>query len=293
MSKKNFFDFVRIWKGRDLRGVSEWLPDFDSQIMSYYLNRYLNRSIIKSLRLGFPIVYQSECSQKLNNFFIPESLYGCQKIIFNGTHLAPITRDFKSCDFMFFELVCTANWRPVKRLPLIVKTFEIILKHIPNVRLNVVGNIDIVSMEFLAKNVSKTVFNNIKFWGNISNSELNHFYQTMHVGVFCGFYDPCPNAGVEMIAAGLPVVVNSGNGIAEIIFDHGEFIVNENISLRFSPYHSFDELDWELCGQFSEKIIEVLEDLEVASGKICAIRNRVNIDVIEEQYFEFWRESYA
>ncbi len=66
----------------------------------------------------------------------------------------------------------------------------------------------------------------VRFLGEVS--DLPALYAASDIFLLPTIYDPFSNAALEAIAAGLPVITTSGNGVAEIMQDgvHGSIIAN-------------------------------------------------------------------
>ena len=66
----------------------------------------------------------------------------------------------------------------------------------------------------------------VRFLGEVS--DLPALYVAADIFLLPTIYDPFSNAALEAIAAGLPVITTSGNGVAEIMQDgvHGSIIEN-------------------------------------------------------------------
>jgi glycosyltransferase involved in cell wall biosynthesis len=90
------------------------------------------------------------------------------------------------------------------------------LKHVPSGFLLVVSRSDTTPYKSLARQLG--VLDRIRFWGYEANPELA--FRAVDLFLYPSDYDPFGMVGAEAMASGLPVIIGSTTGVAELI-THG------------------------------------------------------------------------
>jgi L-malate glycosyltransferase len=91
----------------------------------------------------------------------------------------------------------------VKNIPLLIRAFKIVLEHIPNARLVIVGDgEERGSIEELVLQVSERIF----LVGAIPPSEMYIYYAASDVCVLCSREEGSPTVVKEALACGIPIV---------------------------------------------------------------------------------------
>ncbi len=90
------------------------------------------------------------------------------------------------------------------------------LQHIPSAFLLVVSRSDTTLYKNLARQLG--VLDRIRFWGYEANPELA--FRAVDLFLYPSDYDPFGMVGAEAMASGLPVIIGSSTGVAELI-THG------------------------------------------------------------------------
>lgn len=149
-------------------------------------------------------IYQSEFSYRAFCDVAGHDSPGC--IIPNGAQ--PLGFEIQPRDYV----ICVADWRPNKRLKDIVKAF--CSRRLSGVRLIVVGHNP-------EKNLMDEASNNINFVGRKSNSVTRRLVAASRGLIHIAWLDNCPNAVVEALVDGIPVLTNRNGGTQEIVQQNG------------------------------------------------------------------------
>jgi glycosyltransferase involved in cell wall biosynthesis len=138
--------------------------------------------------------------------------------------------------------ITCANWVPSKRLDDLIAGFLLLDASVYS--LTVVGPLD----ESIRR---KFIANNIRFTGPMDQKSLLNELQKSDVFVFTSYADNCPNAVIEALAVGLPVVCSPVGGTCELVGDHGALLESDSelatnsdglIIPRLDPYDIADKI---------------------------------------------------
>lgn len=102
-----------------------------------------------------------------------------------------------------------------KGLYSILKGFDAIVKEEPNCRLIVIGGGGAFDT-LCAKSIA---LSRISFIGQITQSELDCWYQVADVGIIASYTEQCSFTGIEMMMYGLPIVSSDGFGVRNMFQD--------------------------------------------------------------------------
>lgn len=153
------------------------------------------------------VIWQSEFCRKMGRqiFGIPKK----ECVVFNGA--SPDEFDARRPDGV--SIVMSAKWktRENKRLKRMLDLAVEYLGLHSELRFRVLGNIVV--------NVPRHP--RIKYYGEVSNSKVKEIYSKSSCMLNLAWYDWCPNAVVEALVAGLPVICSGGTGVGEVVGDSG------------------------------------------------------------------------
>lgn len=110
---------------------------------------------------------------------------------------------------------------PGKRLEQLVDVMDVLAERLPGATLTIVGGVDPWHAEYashLADKISRAGLRNIHFAG--PHADVSPLLRSFRVFVMLSDEQGCPNASLEALAAGLPVVANDSGGVAEQVI-HG------------------------------------------------------------------------
>lgn len=167
-------------------------------------NSFLNRKIFSSISNSSGIIFQSEFSRRL-----VQAHYGKvqhpQIVILNGAKIQ--NHKHKKNLGNSKIIVCSANWRPNKRLEDIIKAIAMLRKNI-ECELFILGDV--------GKNLIPES-NYIHVLGPQPRSVVSDYLSKADLFIHLSWLDPCPNSVVEAISHGVPVVCSNQGGTPEIV----------------------------------------------------------------------------
>jgi phosphatidylinositol alpha-1,6-mannosyltransferase len=105
---------------------------------------------------------------------------------------------------------------PIKNVPLVIDAFAIARDHVPDAHLIVVGD-GPEGRAARARAAGLGVVDAVTFTGSIPHGDLPAFYRTADVFALSSDFDNSPNAILEAMASGLPVVATDAGGAREFV----------------------------------------------------------------------------
>jgi len=231
-------------------------------------------------RLNFPIfqcykhfdkvIFQSNFSKKMYETFT--ALKKENAVIYNGVpssfspDAVPVYADARAKDY---EKVCitSASWRRHKRLEELVEAFN--SPKLKDVCLIVLGGKDYP--------ISMDIPSNVLMCPKYDHWALPSLYVAADAMLFISWLDCCPNAVVEALACGVPVMCSHNGGTNELVGDDG-VVLRLEADYEFGtkvPLYNPKKVD-------NEAIIEgILKVLEMPKG---FTRPDLSIERTAEEY---------
>jgi len=118
------------------------------------------------------------------------------------------------------RILCTAAMTMErKRVPLLVKAFELLIKQVPDAVLQLAGETTPEVTEDLLMTVNAKARQSIEVVTITSDSELSSFYRNSAITVLPSIKEPFGMVTTESLASGTPVVGTRSGGTAEILED--------------------------------------------------------------------------
>jgi glycosyltransferase involved in cell wall biosynthesis len=167
-----------------------------------------NRPIFKAYQKADGIIFQSEFSKMLFEKFMGD--LNCPwSVIFNGVG-SNFSSKGERVDYGFKKaIICSGKWRVHKRLKCIINGF---LEY---------GDSE-TCLVILGWGFQKSLEHpNIKYLGKVAPRDLPKFLRGGDAFIHLTWLDNCPNAVVEALACGLPVLCSHNGGTKEIIRTNG------------------------------------------------------------------------
>lgn len=228
-------------------------------------NKDRNKSIFKAYKEFDHIVFQSKFSRDMYFAFVGER--DKTSIIYNGAPIKNYNSSIASAQQIFLDepltpkleqtrygcrtYVCASSWRRHKRLEEIVDAF--CTKHLEDSCLIVFGN-----------NIPQEVRDKISHSPNIDVygeyhgfQEIDHYYLMADAFIHLSWLDWCPNAVVEAISCGLPIICSHNGGTHELLerFNHpgkvlkleDDYIIGTEVDLYNPPEIDIDYLAQEIA----------------------------------------------
>ena len=277
---ENLRNFSFLWKGWPLPKL-DFISNHESAKVTKLINLYLNRFNRKAIKSSDIVIFQSQLSKQLHKKFVG-NIGANSKIIFNG---AP--RNHKHRQGQFNEilkaprLAITASFRPHKRLIDAICLVNHLGKVYPSIALDVMGDIDPLTLTELNKVNTKRVF----FHGRLDQYSLEEIYKNAAIGLSPSIFDPCPNSVIEMLACGLPVLTTSQSGAAELVDNNPRFIIQESIELDFLQNQTYAALPKINVKAWAEKVSFILEEYKnIKDETIEIFEKSLEINKIAKKY---------
>ena len=156
---------------------------------------------------------------------------------------------------------------PFKNIPFLINGMAEIIKQDDRVKLMLVGEGPLYSQ---IKNIVSDlkIENNVIFTGRVSNDVLPEYYSAADIFVITSNYDNFPNAVIEAMACGLPVVGTAVGGIPTLVEEgiNGFCIENNNVE------------------QFRDAVLKLIND-----ESLCREIGERNREIVKVKYD--WRRS--
>lgn len=202
-------------------------------------NEWINKVIKKSIKQSHAVIFQSKFSKRIVNKFLkvkPKREY----VIYNGdnpdyyTGLNPVDKEYEK------NIILSAHWgshtRSTKRL-----------NEMLDIAREYVKNKDIC---FWIAGKTKMANNDnpqIKFLGNLPEKSLARYLISADVMLNIAWYDWCPNAVVEALVAGTPVICSNGSGVEEIVKGHGVILeLDKPVKAKKLHSHYAPKIDYNI-----------------------------------------------
>jgi len=169
----------------------------------------------------------------------------------------------------------TANLKPVKRIDVFLRSLAHLNKGLNGIRVQaVILGEGRLKSELIQQAFELDLAEQVHFMGGVDN--VNEYLQCIDIGVLCSDKEGLPNAVLEYMAYGLPVVATSVGGICELVDDTNGICVAPG--------------DYKALGDALLKLVTT-EPLRKVMGKksVEKFRNGYTWDVIMPQWEEYYR----
>ena len=186
-----------------------------------------NNGRVKScIKKADAVIWQSPWCQKMGHGILrvkPKKEY----VIMNG---AREINEIKTGIFSgvpgFRHVIAIANWgeRTHKRLKEMCEIMTDYIKGHPDVRFHVFGE---------SKLVKKDDFPFVEFYGQLEDDVLRWYMSCSGIMLNLAYFDWNPNAVVEALVAGLPVVYCEGTGMQDLVGDSGVMVKDKSPKAKY------------------------------------------------------------
>jgi glycosyltransferase involved in cell wall biosynthesis len=263
-----------------LPGVDDWY--------SRRKNERLNAPIRQALQQADGIVFQSQFTYRMVQQFITPT--GPGACILNGVDIRIFSpepgerRNKKSVD-----ILVSHQFRLHKRLHDVIRTVAHLKTLTPErpLMLHVVGGDGRDAFHYAKQAIAETgMENNVRFWGQQPTERLPEIYRLCDFMIALPLWDPCPNAVVEGVSCGLPVITTEAGGIPEIIGEAGR-VITEKLPLHYTDHHHYEFLprvDIEQAAQEAHHILEQIDGYRLLARERAL--STLGIEGIARQYLD-------
>lgn len=236
----------------------------------------INGPVFDAITRAKGIIYQSRFDRRLIETFRKEIKEPCA-VIPNGIDLQqfnPTGVNFRrklNIPDHAIVLLTSAAWRAHKRLQDVIDIFVLLDKDSPaKFHLLVLGK----------PPDSSFLHPRIHYLGFIPPQQLSGWYRSADIFVFLSWLDHCPNAVVEALACGLPVVCTNQGGTREIVertgggivVDADEEFVFEAVDLYHPPQPDHD------------KILQAIDEIVIHIARFRGSIDRGVLDINNTAY---------
>lgn len=233
----------------------------------------MNDSIRSTIRKMDGVIYQSKWCKT----FVETMLKvrpKCSVVIYNGADQSKFRKaKSEGHDFDKVFLAC-AHWRVNKRLKSIIRSFlQAREESDQNLGLFVVGEAD-----------HREISEAIRYYGVVRDDKLYGIYKSSDYMCHICHLDACPNAVVEGLSAGLPVLCNNIGGTPEIVQKDG-------IALELDKPFNFKAIkSMGVVGPKSvDKALLTQGMLDMTQKEWVVSRPDLDISVSARNYYEFFK----
>lgn len=115
-----------------------------------------------------------------------------------------------------YDLVCISNLRPIKELDTLIDAMPQILKQHPQTRLAIIGE-GPERKKLESRLASMNLTNSVSLLGFVGVPDI--YLNNARIGILCSSAEGSPNAILEYMCAGLPMVATNVGGVSELVTD--------------------------------------------------------------------------
>lgn len=159
-----------------------------------------NKAITVAHGRADAIIYQSYFSKKMCESYLRKRITNLWTVIYNGI------KENWCGEFVKHKginIISSAKWRRHKRLKETIEIFLGYLKYFPKAKLHILGKLN---------NNRPVKHPNIIYHGMVNYRKMAGIYQSGDMFIHLSKKDSCPNAVVEAIGAGMPVITTNACG---------------------------------------------------------------------------------
>lgn len=251
-----------------------------------HLSRF-NAPMRDVYRVARVCVFQSEFSRRIvsAHFGKPK---GRSRVIKNGTDLSLFYPADREPDLRALGLVASALWRPQKRLRDCLEILTAAQRVFPRVTLTVLGDTSRVPSE--VRDVP-----GVRYLGMVSAREVAQILRESHVFLHPSWFDPCPNAVVEALASGLPVIYTRNGGTRELVpAGCGVELCHEpDFDLFETDIYNYERIPRVDHDEAVAALEEIVENYERYRRRIAEFRPAFSVENAASAYAEVFEEGLA
>ena len=225
---------------------------------------HLNSGIRKGIENADGVVYQSHFSRLMANRML-NARDRLSDVIYNGFDQS-LVKNIKPAERPFLvTFVAVATWRATKRPGPIIEAFRRVDKGI--------------GLVMIGPDAPKVKDKHLIRTGDLSPKEVWRWYKASDWMVHMSFLDSCPNAVVEALSFGLPVICNNIGGTPEIVGGSGEVVNCDRFD--FKPVSGIKDFDPAL-------LVDAIRYACDHRSRVC--RADLDISVTAQKYMTFFKK---
>lgn len=228
----------------------------------------LNKRKTKAVKKSDGVIYQSEwCKEVGHKFLVPHSN---ETVIFNGAPI--VTHKVFPKNPVF--IAATRKWIPQKRLGSLIEAF--FDAQIDNSKFIIFGEIPGRELTRSVRGIKSIIHKGLR-----APEEIQDYMREATAFLHPVWLDGCPNAVVEALACGLPVICGCEGGTYEIVQDNGYTCIDDEWDFGPKNLNKPPKL---------EAIAWVNLMRAAAKMKIEIKNSHIDIKNIAKQYVEFFQK---
>lgn len=234
----------------------------------------MNDSIKKSIQISDAVICQSDFSKKMIENMVCKLPSRCE-IIGNGVDYEMIKGANSNKRYSNNQFIMCADWRNTKRPKSAIRGFNRWVKMygISDAKLVILGDFSDYIRRFSSNEMKNCIVK-----GNVNNNIIYDYYKSSDFMLHLCFIDSFPNAVVEGVACGLPVLCTNLGGTSEIVKNYGIVMHCDSFSYKSIPKIN-DDLDPEMVAIGINKLFKL--------KKNPSYIERLDINTIVDKYINF------
>lgn len=191
-----------------------------------------NKAFKKAFKQADGVIYQTNFCKEACNRFIGKPVCDTD-VIFNGAdihcadNISPANKENSNV------FITASRWRPQKRLKDIVETF--LLADMNDSILYVAGDLSKSGTTSKWRNKHLDISGRVKYLGVLSQERLLSYLKISDAFIHLSWIDWCPNAVVEAISVGVPVICNNVGGTQELVRPSGGIVCDIDKPYNLKP----------------------------------------------------------
>lgn len=236
------------------------------------------------------IIYQSLFSKNVHEKFFKRKK---STIILNGTEFltSGLNNELYRSNNIIKLITIYDGWRPSKRINELVRFVEWAnkIQTEERIELTILGyngkpaeyfnenEVEILNTSPFIKTVPK--------FNDFDNIIISHLLES-HIYITFSFRDSCPNAVIESMAFGLPVIATTSGGLPDIVGDAGILVEISDFTDGYYSAHRFE------CDFPSINYSEVIKSIKIITKNPKLYRSNVERRFAEELHIKVIAEKY-
>jgi glycosyltransferase involved in cell wall biosynthesis len=172
------------------------------------------------------VIYQSEFAKSSSDYFLGPC--SCPfEVLHNAVHVAryaaaPRTKNRS------LTILAAGSHDDAYRIPLVLDTFALVRRAIPDARLIVAGRVHERDQRLIRERIARTSDHGaIEFVGPYSATDAPAIFSRGDIFLHAKYCDVCPSVVLEAMAAGMPIVYSATGGTTELVGDGGVGVPGE------------------------------------------------------------------
>lgn len=238
-----------------------------------------NRLISISHSKANSIIYQSYFSKKMCEVYLKRRTTLLWDVIYNGIE-KNWCGEFKEHDGI--NIIVSGKWRRHKRLKETIDVFLNYLNYFPMAKLHILGK---PHNNILIKHP------NIIYYGMVNYKKMAEIYQTGDFFIHLSKKDSCPNAVVEVIGSGMPVITtNACGGSTEICKLTKGCIICKGDNNSIKPCFPYSDEYNKLPKKLYDNLIKAMIKLSIEKYRVD-LPDELNIESVTKKYINILEKT--